>query len=328
MCAQGNPSGPLPLGCPDLGSAPVHAAMAIGTMPMVDPDPCHCGVQEHGPYSWHLAVFDGQKWFEVRHNTPRASGGTVVPDPVNPDAPMPPPADLNIPGRFTLLAGKPDGYGPTSQWVKLTIKAQTFDLEMTGRERSTNGYIYLVTSTMNDISRKYLGCFDQLRGGVRPGCALASSAGWTDNCEGGGRSCIVTQKLNANAVIFDDVVLHGGAGCTDVGACCNADNTCTEVPPEECSGLFQGSSTHCDELACCPVIYGDSSKDGSVDLVDFAALQRCIAQDVSAGELACECFDFNSDNAVSGADIEHFVSCANGPGVHGSSDPPCRGIGW
>ena len=328
VCAVGNPESglPLPVTCPSRETAPLHAAVAVGTMPMLDPNPCHCGVVEHGPINIHLTLFDGQLWWNLRNNSPVASGGTVTPE--DPNAPMPPPGDLNNPGNFQLMAGKPNGSGPPNQWVKLTIYTSSFDIQMTARELSaSNGYIYRVTSVMNGIPRKYLGCFDQLRGGLGTGCTLADASSWTDNCAGDGRKCIVTFKNNANAVIFDDVVLHGGAGCSLLGACCNTDNTCAEVEQADCAGIFHGTSTHCNEVVCCPVIHGDADKNGSVDMVDFGMLQACVTRGGTATTMACECFDFNSDNAVNSMDVEHFILCANGSTVPGDSIPPCRGVG-
>ncbi len=329
ICAQGNPAYPMPAGCPSAASAPVHAAMAVGTMPLVDQDPCHCGVQEHGPISWHPAVYDGQKWWELRSNSPVASSGTVTPDPVNPDAPMPPPGGLNAPGNFTLLAGKPGGNGPAGQWVKLTIRTSTFDVEMISREKSQeNGYIYQVTSFMAGITRQYLGSFDQLRSGVGAGCKLASSTDW-NNCVGGGRNCMVTLKQDANAVMFDDVVLHGGTGYTLAGACCAADGSCTEVEAADCAGRpFHGASTKCADVACCSEVFGDGNNDGVVDMTDFAMLQACATAGGGTASGRCTCFDVDSSRLIDVVDIGRFAMCANGPAAPGNSAAPCRGAGW
>ncbi len=329
LCATGNPASgvPLPVACPTIASAPLHAAMAVGAMPMLDPDPCHCGQTDHGPLNEHLVVYDGQLWWNLRNNSPTASSGTITPENLN--APMPPPGDLNTAGNFMLMAGKPAGSGPPNQWVKLTIKATSFDVEMTARELSaSNGFVYRVTSVMNGIPRKYLGCFDQIRGGAGTGCELATASSWTDNCAGGGRKCLLNTRNNANAVIFDDVVLHGGTGCTRNGACCKSDGTCTEVEEAECTGVFHGAGTLCSEVICCPIIHGDADKNGFVDMVDFGSLQECVTFGGTTTSTACECYDFNSDNAVDSMDVEHFILCANGSSIPGSSDPPCRGVGW
>jgi len=34
--------------------------LAAGTMPTLDPDPCHCGEGDHGPINYHLSVYDGR----------------------------------------------------------------------------------------------------------------------------------------------------------------------------------------------------------------------------------------------------------------------------
>lgn len=329
MCATGNPANgvPLPASCPSRATAPIHAAVAVGTMPMLDPDPCHCGPNDHGSLNEHLVIFDGQLWWNLRNNSPMSSGGTITPE--DPNAPMPPPEGLNTPGNFQLMAGKPKQSGPPNQWVKLTIKTTTFDVEMTARELSlVNGYVYRVTSVMNGINRKYLGCFDQLRAGLGTGCQLATPDAWTDNCVGSGRNCIASPRNEANAVIFDDLVLRGGAGCSTKGACCHADNTCAQLEPAECAGVFKGTSTRCDQVACCPVIFGDANLDGFVDMDDFAALQRCIT--AGGGEIAgtCTCLNANGDGVIDGRDVQAFVHCANGPIVPGDSTAPCRGADW
>ena len=325
MCAVGNPENglPLPTGCPALASAPVHAAVAVGTMPMLDPDPCHCGETDHGPINIHLVLYDGQIWWNLRSNSPLASSGTITPE--DPNAPMPPPADLNTPGHFQLMAGKPGGDGPPNQWVKLTIKTSTFDVEMTAREKSAeNGYVYLVKSVMNDIERKYLGCFDQLRGGMGAGCELATSSSWTNNCAGGGRTCIVSHKNNANAVIFDDVVLHGGAGYSIYGACCldNADcvdnetkEHCEAEIPGGLGGHWQGSDTTCDTLTCCPYPFADADHDGDVDQVDFAAFQLCYTGSGGGVPQGCECWNRDKDNDVDNNDFTALNDCWTGPNV-------------
>ncbi|MBI4582276.1 MAG: hypothetical protein HY718_21460 [Planctomycetes bacterium] len=334
LCAIGNPENntPLPEGCPPIAQAPVHAALAVGTMNMLDPDPCHCGVQEHGGINWHLTVYDGQLWWTLRNDAPRTSTGTVTPDPVNPDAPMPPPAGVNTPGDFTLLAGKPDGFGPANQWVKLTIRATSFDVEMIARERSAvNGNIYRVTSVMHGIPRAYLGCFDQLRGGVGAGCPLANTS-WT-TCGSGGRRCLVSLKSNANAVIFDDVVLHGGAACNPNGACCLDDASCVDnearahcedEAPNGLGGKWRGAGTTCGTLdpPCCPVPFADTDHDDDVDVADFAALQRCLTIGGGTPTGNCACFNRDGDADVDGLDLNAFLDCVTGPAVSFSAAPP------
>src|SRR4029079_6791601 len=70
-CAAGNLAG---LGdtswmeslCPSKTTAPVHNALAVGIVNMLDPNPCHCGsTQAHGGEGDHLALFDGKLWYQV-----------------------------------------------------------------------------------------------------------------------------------------------------------------------------------------------------------------------------------------------------------------------
>ena len=327
MCANGNPENglPLPTGCPSRATAPIHEALAIGTLNMLDPDPCHCGVNDHGPINIHLVLYDGQLWWNLRTNSPKTSSGTITPE--DPNAPMPPPQDLNASGTFQVMAGKPNQDGPPNQWVKLTIKTNTFDVEMTAREKSaSNGYIYHVTSVMNDIDRKYLGPFDQLRGGLGAGCELASSASWTNNCVAGGRHCIVTHKNNANAVIFDDLELHGGIGYDPNGACGldNADCTngisqadCETEPPAGLGGVWRGSSTTCETLAtsCCPVPFADGDHDGDVDQDDFGMFQVCYTDTDGGVPPGCHCFNRDGDNDIDHPDFTAFSHCYTGANV-------------
>lgn len=322
--------------CPPLETAPIHYALAVGTMSFLDTEPNHCGVQEHGAYNWHLSIYDGQHWYSIRTNNPQPSGGELLVDPANPGAPMPPEdaAIMSLPGNFVLAAGKQGGDGPPNQWVKLTVKTSTFKVEMTSRELSSNGNYYLVTNVMDNIPRKYTGPFDQLRGGLGAGCELASSASWTNNCKPAGRHCIVGQHPHANAVIFDDVVLHGGVGFDPNGVCClnNADcvanqsqEDCEALPPVGLGGRWQGPNSTCANTTCCPYPFADADGDTDVDQDDFGAFQVCYTGTDGGVPTGCSCFNRNNDGGIDNTDFISFKNCYTGANVPwiASQTPSC-----
>ncbi len=296
MCAQGNPDMPLPAFCPpvETNPPPVHQAIAIGAMAMLDPDPCHCGVQAHGPINYHLALFDGQLWWTLRSDNPAASTGSVTP---KDGAPMPPPQDVYTPGDFSWAGGENAGKG--HNLVKLTIKANTLKVEHTALFKSAiNGASYYVTSEMDDIPRAYLGSFDRIRGGVGPGCALAGADSWS-TCESGtARNCLHTPT--GWAVEFDDFVLHGGAVIPVFGACCLPDNSCLNYLTEgDCiarGGRWQGANSMCALVHCCPYPFADADLDGDVDQDDFGLFQICYTGYAAGVPTGCSCFNRVKDD--------------------------------
>lgn len=68
--------------------------------------------------------------------------------------------------------------------------------------------------------------------------------------------------------------------------------------------------------------FGDFNADGSVDMVDFAELQRCLSAPGYTPTAECiAAFDCDRDGLVDSNDILQFVACARGPAV--SVDPAC-----
>ena len=112
-----------------------------------------------------------------------------------------------------------------------------------------------------------------------------------------------------------------------LGACCQAQEVCTEVTAGVCAvlgGVWQGPETACAATDCtyqaCNRPFADADADGDVDMDDFAILQACLTLQEGAPILTyppanCSCYDANSDGAVDGTDIQAFVDCAAGPGV-------------
>lgn len=70
----------------------------------------------------------------------------------------------------------------------------------------------------------------------------------------------------------------------------------------------------------------DADDDGDVDMVDFAAFQRCLTGPMFAGSIAegCECFDWNlveADGRINVEDFAAFQGCGTAAGEQ--ADPDC-----
>ncbi len=316
ICAQGNPAMPLPSGCPPVGVTPppVHQAIAIGALAVMDPDPCHCGVQAHGPINYHLNLYDGRVWWNLRKDNPLASTGAVT---LIDGTPVPtPPSDIaEAAGDFGVSS---PGSGKSVNFVRITVKTNTIDVFLLARLKSgIDSQFYHVTSEMLNIPRAYTGPFDRLRGGVGPGCVLASNTSW-DTCNGGtDRSCISTPQ--GYFVDFDDFVLYGGTGYSVNGACCLPDASCiddqTQSACEALTGQWQGQSSTCNTLTCCPYPFADGGHDGDVDQDDFGLFQACWTGQAGGVPAGCECFNRNGDGAIDINDFIEFSKCYTGANV-------------
>ena len=337
ICAQGNPSGVMPAGCPDVQAypPPVRASIAVGVLGMLDTDPCHCedDIPQHGPKNKQLNVFDGQKWWRLTAGNPQPTTGIYEP---KDGAPMPPPhpEDLTTPGNFTMHGGYPGD--KAHNWISLTIKTNTFKVEMRTVEKDTAEppNQYYVTSVMDNIPRAYKytgpeptdfsGAFDSMRIGTGMGCELASNTSWT-GCSGNthplrSRACC-DQNGNSmgGANVYDDLVLYGGAGAARLGACCLDDGGCIIASAEECSsqhsGFYRGADTICDAStclgACCdgfdctdtliPACSGDYQGVGTA-----CATTNCPCHTPSA--------DVDFDGDVDQDDFSGFQACMTGTG--------------
>ncbi len=333
VCAQGNPdtsTAPMPAACPNVitNPPPIRHSIAVGVLSLTDTDPCHCGsTTAHGPVSYHLNVYDGQKWWILRSGSPQAGTGYVTDKFGNVQEP-PYAAGLSTPGHFELN-GASNG-GKSFNYVTLTIRSTTFDVHLATFENDTALEKHYVHSEMTGLPRAYLGAFNALRMGVGLGCNILGTPNNPWSCGGSNTHCLRSRANSAGSLVFDDIILRGGAPVTEEGACCHADATCTDVLADQCTGNFRGRSTFCETLTepCCPQIYGDTNADGDVDMEDFAVLQRCLTIGGGAINPACKCLNQNGDTAIDLVDVDRFIQCSNGPQTPGEIAPPCNGVGW
>ncbi len=194
--------------------------------------------------------------------------------------------------------------------VKLTIRTSTVQIEYTSTTPQPNKY------SIATIPRAYLGSFDRLRTGYTAGCELNSSS-W--ECAVAPRRCVKAGP-GGGAVVYDDIVLYGGAGDGPRGACCLAEDDCLDLIEVDCQalgGTWKGSASTCASRICSPNPFADKDRDGDVDMNDFAAFQRCVTTGAGspAVRVGCGSFDWNSDGAIDQADLDKFVLCASAPGM-------------
>lgn len=76
----------------------------------------------------------------------------------------------------------------------------------------------------------------------------------------------------------------------------------------------------------CNVPFADFDYDDDVDMMDFAALQRCISTGEATLSEGCECFDRDGNNEVDMDDVSAFVACGTGANVPWSLEatPDCE----
>jgi len=361
MCAQGNPSPPLPEACPPASSAPVRASIAVGVLAMLDTDPCHCGSSmAHGGQGYHLVVYDGKVWWTLKSNAPAASDGEVWGYKPEPRTPMPPHegAGLAEPGDFTLVGGENYPSPRAWHWVKLIVKAQTFDVELITLQMANppypDGYDgndcqYYVSSVMTGIPRQYkfttgtgttgTGAFDTVRMGVGAGCPLASNTDWETcapldpaNPTVIGRRCLDSDQLQAGSVFFNDFRLSGGEGFSLIGACCLPDGTCVSATMNECAaqgGAYRGPSTTCGDGSICLGACCRSEVLGCADTKrnECPAPFIYMGEGTSCSSVICPCSDPFADADLDGdvdqTDFAVLQACFLGSGVAVSGTCAC-----
>ncbi|HSW46981.1 MAG TPA: hypothetical protein VLM89_15570 [Phycisphaerae bacterium] len=283
ICAQ-NAAVP---GCPSLSTAPIHASIAVGFVAKLDTDPCHCADPPHGSRNRHLAFFDGKKWWTLDEGVFPGSG------------------------NFEVYGG--EGLDPILDLnggvVTLTIKTSTVQIEYTSYLNGQYGQYSIATAP-----REYLGPFDALHAGFGTACELNSSS-WTA-CAAP-RRCLKGSP-GAGRVIFDDFLIHGGAGASQPGACCLPNAGCVEVIEVDClslNGRWQGPNSMCANTFCCPLPFADADTDRDVDHVDFGAFQLCYTGPGGGVPSGCRCFNRDGDNDVDAGDFTAFNNCWSGPNV-------------
>jgi hypothetical protein len=134
--------------------------------------------------------------------------------------------------------------------------------------------------------------------------------------------CVFAIITNNGASWLSNQVLPAGLG----GGKANYDNT---VPNFATLGYTCGSVTLGPVGPECNNPRFDINGDKFVDMVDFAAFQRCWTGSLPAGSVTseCECFDWNfaeSDGKIDIEDLAVFIACSNGPGV--PANPACDDI--
>ncbi len=329
----------------------VRNTLAIGALALLDNNPCHCCTVEYVdpgkpwrkrcqersldfPDGWqeptnvHLSYFDGLEWRVLKEGMGGPGsygdfryGNYVLCDP-NAD---PPNLQCSNPAHVS------EGY----ELVVLTIKSNTVDIyhktKMVALVDNQPVETW-VESLATDMPRRYPGAFNRLRAGTDESCRLRNDSYTCDpTWKNGKRLCRRMKEercdpvggnatYRASYVSFDNVRLDAGVIPPVPGACCLPNASCTQVLEAECTsqeGVFQGQMTTCEALPrpCCPRLYPDSDRDGDVDQLDFAALQRCLTGDAVGVTLECKCLDKNRDERINEADVLNFVNCATGPGA-------------
>lgn len=173
--------------CPPLSNQ-TWRSIAFGYMAIVDKDPCGSaeqGVDSHIPTADHPAVFDGNKWRQIR--TARYAG-FVDPGPVWGVSPGWPAYDLSM---------NPNLSAPSTNF---TLDGKTLVVYV----KIVTDYILIYAHNSNGeayatVPRVYKGGFNKVRLGVGPGSQLVGVVGgnWTDSTK-------TLTRLNADNVNSPD----------------------------------------------------------------------------------------------------------------------------
>jgi len=280
ICQQAVP----PPGCGPIATAPHKPAIAVGFVAFLDDDPCHCDETSpisHSPYNEHLSFFDGHKWWKLKQGLfPNGSGDFRIRN------------DRNI--------------------IKLTLDASTIKVEMTCTDPEPDEYSWCV------IPRDYTGPFNTMTVGYNHSCRLKGAASPGSEWDCLNEPICVWGADKGYAPHFDNIILHGGMGYGQPGACCYPDTTCGDeyyLDCESLGGVFRGHGTSCALLSCPPPFKPDHDMDGDVDLEDFAWFQACLSGTKVTPTIPCQVADLDDDTDVDSADLLAFITCLSGPAI-------------
>lgn len=286
-----------PSGCAAVSTAPVIPTVAAGFLAFLDPDPCHCGETENWPRTDHLAFFDGRQWWTLPAGFPDPGGSE------------PATGDFSISGA--------DVYHN----IKLLLTSTSVTVEMRAA-----GVLSRCA-----VPRAYTGPFNSMGMGYQVPCQLTPGT-WECNgapdCNGQcgpDMGCCVSGTNWGGTVPVDNLVLEGGQGYAEPGACCFPDTTCTVTYQGDCpllGGQPGPAGSTCETHACCPRLLPDHDLDGDVDLADFGWFQTCLAgPEAPPPSVPCQCADFQGDGFVDNLDLSSFLGCLLGPEI--PADPGC-----
>lgn len=315
---------------PQTGTGKTWRSFAFGFNALLDKDPCgyeEQGIDSHIPTRDHWTVFDGSKWREIR--SARYVGLSEAEPGWPRDEHMQP--GIGACGNFSIAAG-------------INVVYMKFVTD--------NVLIYVRNTSVSPaqhwgavIPRVYKGPFNKIRWGGGKGCELQRDPNDPTKYEckpdGTPYQCLTYSQagpLGYRRTEMDTIAVYAGTTAaydlannlvyidTIRGACCTGDGECEltdQLSCQEAGGRWDGVGSACGDARCCPAQFGDTDKDGDVDMADFAVLQKCF--DVGGGlksdDPRCACLDAELDGDVDLDDAEHFAACAGGPGL--PADPAC-----
>lgn len=315
---------------PQTGTGKTWRSFAFGFNALLDKDPCgyaEQGVDSHVPTRDHWAVFDGNKWREIRSGRYQ---GLSEEQPAWPrDEHMQP--GTGTCGKFAI------GAGINVVYMKFITNSVLIYVRNT--DVNPNHHWGAV------IPRVYKGPFNRIRWGGGKGCELQRDPNDPTRYEckpdGTPYQCLTYSKNSPEGyrrTEMDTMAIYVGTVAdynladnllyvdSIRGACCRSDGDCEftdQVSCQTAGGRWDGVGTTCEAIRCCPVQHGDTDKDGDVDMADFAVLQQCFSTPgmIKNDDPRCRCLDSELDGDVDMDDAVRFAECARGAEL--PADPAC-----